>query len=108
MNTYTFALAFLDNATHFVGVTAVEIVAKSPPDAALKLGTLRHNPEWLRTVPALDIQDDEDLDGIVAGDFLLMAVKETLAPSDSPENARALQCDARALSDNEKHPEPRG
>ena len=95
MNTYTFAISFLDKATHFVGIMPVEILAKSPKDAELQLRELKHRPEWLKTLPVLDIQDDEDLDGIVVGDFLLM--KETIAP-DSPESASALEGDASAVN----------
>lgn len=102
MNTYTFALAYFDGATFFVGNTPVEILAKSLEDAAQKLRALRHNPEWLKTVPALDIRDPEDLDGIIAGEFLLM--QETIAPPDSTESARSLQ-DEPTTSHNDEHAE---
>lgn len=77
MNAYTFAMSFFDEATHFVGVTAVEVPGESPQAAALELGALKHDPTWLRTVPALGILDDDDLDGLVIGDCLL--IKETSA-----------------------------
>lgn len=100
-NTYTFALAFVDEATHFVGVASIEIQAKSPEDAALTLSALRQNREWLRTVPVLDIRHDEDLDGIVAGDFLL--IQETIAPPGSPQRDGALEVDASSPPDSNMH-----
>lgn len=105
MNKYVFVLSFIDDATRFIGVTPVDIVAKSPEDATLKLEAHKRNREWLKTIPMLDVRDDEDLAGIVVGEHLL--ISETIAPPDSPELALALQNEACALSHSRKHAEAR-